>query len=44
MILFNIECAVFEIDGVVLERRFDAPLTALAGETESGKSTLLEAL
>ncbi|MEU6350705.1 AAA family ATPase [Streptomyces sp. NPDC047072] len=44
MVGFSIERASFDVDGVVQERRFDAPVTALIGETESGKSTLLEAV
>ena len=44
MVGFCIECALFEVDGVMQERRFKAPLTALTGETHSGKSTLLEAV
>ncbi|MFD6331655.1 hypothetical protein ACFWGI_19045 [Streptomyces niveus] len=42
MVAVNIECALFEVDGVMRERRFGAPLTALTGETLSGKSTVLE--
>ncbi|MEU0715769.1 AAA family ATPase [Streptomyces lavendulocolor] len=44
MVAFNIECASFEVNEAMQERQFDAPLTALTGETRSGKSTLLEAL
>ncbi|TBO59416.1 hypothetical protein EYS09_12235 [Streptomyces kasugaensis] len=44
MVTLNVECGLFEVDGVVHELRFDAPLTALAGETRSGKSTVLEVI
>ncbi|MFC5724879.1 hypothetical protein ACFP1Z_32505 [Streptomyces gamaensis] len=44
MATFNVEYALFEVDGVMHKRRFEAPMTALTGETRSGKSTLLEAL
>lgn len=44
MVAFNIECTIFEVGEGVPERRFNAPLTALTGETGSGKSTVLEAV
>ncbi|MFD3518609.1 hypothetical protein [Streptomyces sp. NPDC058657] len=44
MVTLIVECALFEVDGAVHELRFGAPLSALTGETRSGKSTVLEAL
>ncbi|MEU7018793.1 hypothetical protein AB4225_35960 [Streptomyces sp. 2RAF24] len=43
MITLNIECMLFECDGVMREVRLDAPLPALTGVPRSGKSTALEA-
>lgn len=43
-VALNMECGLFEVDETVHELRFDAPLTALTGESRSGKSTLLESL
>ncbi|MEE1798139.1 hypothetical protein PUR57_05515 [Streptomyces sp. JV176] len=44
MVTLHIECGLYEVDGVVHELRFGAPLTALTGETRSGKSTVLEGI
>ncbi|UKL04205.1 ATP-binding protein [Streptomyces sp. NBU3104] len=44
MVTLGVECALFEIGGTVHEIRFDAPLTALTGETRSGRSTVFEGL
>ncbi|MEU2120159.1 hypothetical protein ABZ567_32035 [Streptomyces sp. NPDC016459] len=44
MVTLNIECMLFEVDGVVHEVRLDAPLPVLTGVTRSGKSTALEAV
>ncbi|WP_326681544.1 hypothetical protein [Streptomyces sp. NBC_01237] len=44
MVTLNVECELFEVDGVVHELRFGAPMAALTGETRSGKSTVLEVL
>jgi len=41
---FSIERTSFDVDTVVRDLLFDAPLIALTGETKSGKSTLLEAM
>ncbi|MFI0234858.1 hypothetical protein [Streptomyces sp. NPDC017086] len=44
MVTLNIECFLFEVDGVKHEVRLDAPLPALTGVTSSGKSTVLESV
>jgi len=44
VVAFSIEQASFDVEAVVRERWFDAPVVVLSGESQSGKSTLLESV